>query len=143
MEITYTKARDYLIPDIRLKDSGEKPIGKYGQMRKAYLKEELFSHLQEIDETVYRRLDEMLPQMTAQAEVSEEVMAQGYLSCLNDLPTGYPDAQAALAARLGSCDFLSILRGEYVQLYAAYAQDRSLLRFYYHKPEELWRRQAS
>lgn len=86
MEMTYTKAGDYLIPDIRLSKQEENPIGKYGQMRKAYLKEhrpilwnrlilkeELFPHLREIDETAHRRLDEMMPQMAAQAGVTEEL----------------------------------------------------------------------
>ena len=86
MEMTYTKAGDYLIPDIRLSSQETKPIGKYGQMRKQYLKEhrpilwnrlilkeQLFPHLQEIDETAHRRLDEMLPRMATQAGVTEEL----------------------------------------------------------------------
>ena len=86
MEMTYTKAGDYLVPNVRLSNREMKPLGKYGQMRKAYLqkhrpilwnqlilKEALFSHLQEIDETAHRRLDEMLPQMAAQAGVTEEL----------------------------------------------------------------------
>ena len=61
MEMTYTRAGDYLIPDIRLSSQETKPIGKYGQMRKQYLKEhrpilwnrlilkeQLFPHLQEM-----------------------------------------------------------------------------------------------
>ena len=86
MEMTYTKAGDYLIPDIRLSSQEMKPIGKYGQMRKQYLKEhrpilwnrlilkeQLFSHLQEIDKISHRRLEEMLPQMATQAGVTEEL----------------------------------------------------------------------
>ena len=73
-------------------------------------------------------------------DLSEEAREQGYLSCLNNLPAGYPDAQAALAERMSDREFLSTLRGEYAQFYAAYAQDRSLLRFHYHKPDELWKR---
>ena len=73
-------------------------------------------------------------------DLSEEAREQGYLSCLNNLPLGYPDAQAALAERMGDREFLSTLRDEYAQFYAAYAQDRNLLRFHYHKPDELWRR---
>jgi len=73
-------------------------------------------------------------------DLSEEAREQGYLSCLNNLPVGYPNAQAALADRMGDREFLSTLRGEYAQFYAAYAHDRNLLRFHYHKPDELWRR---
>ena len=73
-------------PNVRLSNQEMKPLGKYGQLRKAYLKEHrpilwnqlilkeaLLSHLQEIDETAHRRLDEMLPQMAAQAGVTEEL----------------------------------------------------------------------
>ena len=37
--LTYTRNGDYLIPDLKLSEQPEKPLGKYGRMRKAYLKE--------------------------------------------------------------------------------------------------------
>ena len=37
--LTYTRNGDYLIPDLSLSEQPEKPLGKYGRMRKAYLKE--------------------------------------------------------------------------------------------------------
>ena len=37
--LTYTRNGDYLIPDLKLTEQPEKPLGKYGRMRKAYLKE--------------------------------------------------------------------------------------------------------
>jgi len=39
MEITYTKQRDYLIPNLTLKETKKQNINKYGRMRLAYLKE--------------------------------------------------------------------------------------------------------
>ena len=33
------KRQDYLIPDLKLSQQPEKPLGKYGRMRKTYLKE--------------------------------------------------------------------------------------------------------
>ena len=39
MELTYTQCGDYLIPDLVLSDTKEYHIGKYGRMRRAYLKE--------------------------------------------------------------------------------------------------------
>ena len=39
MELTYTKCGDYLIPDLVLSDTKEYHIGKYGRLRRAYLKE--------------------------------------------------------------------------------------------------------
>jgi hypothetical protein len=40
MEITYTLAGDYLLPNLKLSDPPDAPpIGKYGRMHKAYLRE--------------------------------------------------------------------------------------------------------
>ena len=39
MELTYTRHGDYLLPDIKLSDPPyARPLGKYGMMHKAYLK---------------------------------------------------------------------------------------------------------
>ena len=75
-EMTYRQAGDYQIPDIELKNSEEKPLGKYGRMRRAYLEEnnpmllndlilseELFPHLQEIDETAHRRVGQLMNEL--------------------------------------------------------------------------------
>ena len=39
MELTYTQCGDYLIPDLVLADTQEYHIGKYGRMRRTYLKD--------------------------------------------------------------------------------------------------------
>ena len=39
MELTYTKCGDYLIPNLVLSDTKEYHIGKYGRLRRTYLKE--------------------------------------------------------------------------------------------------------
>ena len=39
MEITYHWEGDYLIPDLKLSDTTEYNIGKYGRMRQRFLKE--------------------------------------------------------------------------------------------------------
>ena len=75
-EITYRQEGDYLLPEIELSVTTEKPLGKYGRMRRAYLKEnnpilysdlvlaeKLFPHLQEIDETAHRRLDQLMKEL--------------------------------------------------------------------------------
>ncbi|GHU94928.1 hypothetical protein FACS1894208_06850 [Clostridia bacterium] len=70
MELTYTLAGDYYLPNLKLRDPPDAPpIGRYGQMRKAYLKEwrpiiysrlllceELYPHLREIDKASETRL---------------------------------------------------------------------------------------
>lgn len=48
MELNYTKNGDYLIPDIQLSVQEQKPLGKYGRMRRAFLQENntlLYNHL--------------------------------------------------------------------------------------------------
>ena len=76
-ELTYRKAGDYLIPDIVVQEC--RPLGKYGMMRKSYLKdhrpilfsryllsEKLFPHCMEIEVTANERLELMMNQLQAQ-----------------------------------------------------------------------------
>ena len=71
-------------------------------------------------------------------DLSDEAREQGYLSCLKDLPFGYPEATAALAERMTATEFQETLKGELAQFIGAYLGDRGLLRFHYHKMDELW-----
>ena len=86
--MNYIQNGDYLIPDLKLSEQPEKPLGKYGRMRKAYLKEhrpilynqllmseKLYPHLLEIDETANSRLEQLMPQLTAAAGVTEQLKA--------------------------------------------------------------------
>ena len=88
MEMTYTRNGDYLIPDLSLTETEQKPLGKYGRLRKTYLKEHrpilwnkmilsetLYPHLREIDETANRRLEQMMPEMMKSAGVTESLKA--------------------------------------------------------------------
>lgn len=85
-ELTYTMNGDYQIPDVSLTEQEQKPLGKYGRMRKQYLKEHrpvlwnkmllsesLYPHLREIDETANRRLEQMMFELTATAGVTESL----------------------------------------------------------------------
>mgnify|MGYP005765450501 CR=1 FL=1 len=88
-ELTYTQNGDYLIPNLTLSEPPEAaPLGKYGRMRRTYLKEhrpilfqrlvleeKLYAHLREIDETAHQRLSEMMPQMAKEAGVTEALKA--------------------------------------------------------------------
>ena len=73
MELNYTKNGDYLIPDIQLSVQEQKPLGKYGRMRRAFLQEnntllynhlilteKLYPHLLEIQETATARMEQMM-----------------------------------------------------------------------------------
>ena len=72
-------------------------------------------------------------------DLSDEAREQGYLSCMDTLRGGgFPDKTARLAEQLTNTDFGDTLSGEFAQFYAAHEQDRSLLRFHYHKLDQIW-----
>ena len=72
-------------------------------------------------------------------DLSDEAREQGYLSCMDALRGGgFPDETERLAERLTDSSFRDALSGEFAQFYAAHEQDRSLLRFHYHKLENIW-----
>ena len=72
-------------------------------------------------------------------DLSDEAREQGYLSCMDMLRGGgFPDETERLAERLTDSSFRDTLSGEFAQFYAAHEQDRSLLRFHYHKLDQIW-----
>ena len=72
-------------------------------------------------------------------DLSDEAREQGYLSCMDTLRGGgFPDETERLAERLTDSSFRETLSGEFAQFYAAHEQDRSLLRFHYHKLDQIW-----
>ena len=72
-------------------------------------------------------------------DLSDEARERGYLSCMDALRGGgFPDETARLAEQLTNTDFRDTLSGEFAQFYAAHEQNRSLLRFHYHKLENIW-----
>ena len=72
-------------------------------------------------------------------DFSEEAQAEGYLSCLSKIRgSGYPEQTARLAECLTRPAFRENLSDEFAQFYTAYEQDKSLLRFHYHKPDRIW-----
>ena len=79
---TYRQVGDYFIPSITLPDDGEYQIGKYGRMRRSYLKEyrkilynnyvlegTLFKHLAEIDQIGNERIENIVSAMAKQEGV--------------------------------------------------------------------------
>ena len=72
-------------------------------------------------------------------DLSEEAREQGYLSCLQEYRRGgYPEATARLSEALKNPTFRQTLSDEYAAFWTAYSQDRSLMRFHFHKTEEIW-----
>ena len=85
---TYRQVGYYFIPNITLPDDGEYKIGKYGRMRRNYLKEyrkilynnyvlegTLFKHLAEIDQVCNERIENIVSAMAKQEGVTEALKA--------------------------------------------------------------------
>ena len=83
MNLTYLRNGDYLFPDLRLEKEGL-PIGKYGLLRKSYLKEhkrgwyssllltgKLDEHLAEIDHSCTERVELITHQLAQREGVTE------------------------------------------------------------------------
>lgn len=92
----YIKVGDYYVPDLRQFDEDtepvdERPIGKYGSLRRTYLEEhrkplynhlllsgKLHSHLRDVNEQSQQMID-TLPPYKAKQGVTEELKAQDQL----------------------------------------------------------------
>ena len=85
---TYRQVGFYLIPNLVLLDAGNYQIGKYGRMRRSYLKEyrkilynnyvlegTLFKHLDEIDQACNERMKNIVSAMAKQEGVTEALKA--------------------------------------------------------------------
>ena len=111
--LTYTRNGDYLIPDLSLSEQPDKPLGKYGRMRKSYLKEhrpilynqllmseKLYPHLIEIDETAQSRLEQMMPQLAKDAGATEQLKASDPMKWVGLMNTCKAQAEEILMAEL-------------------------------------------
>ena len=81
---TYRKEGDYFIPNLELPPASDYQLGKYGRMRRSYLKEHrkvlytnltvsgtLFEHLAEIDRSCNERMENIVSAMVRQEDVTE------------------------------------------------------------------------
>ena len=84
----YRQVGDYFIPNLVLPDDGNYQIGKYGRMRRSYLKEyrkilynnyvlegTLFKHLTEIDKACSEHMEILVSAMAKQECVTEALKA--------------------------------------------------------------------
>lgn len=89
MELTYTKAGDYYHPDFTLPETNDdRPLGKYGMLRKTYLKQhrpvvydrlllvgKLDARLREIDNLAAEQVNRMVADMAAKEGIDEQLKA--------------------------------------------------------------------
>ena len=101
-EEIYRQVGDYFIPNLVLPDTGNYQIGKYGRMRRTYLKEHrkvlytdfmlegmLFKHLAEIDQSCNERMEVIVSVIAKQENGTEELKAadqiEWILRCMNGI----------------------------------------------------------
>ena len=87
MEMQYIRMGDYFIPDLELPEE-PRPIGKWGRMRREYLKEhkpiqynclllsgKLWTYLADLNEQAQDRLDRIIEQMKTAEGITEDLKA--------------------------------------------------------------------
>ena len=116
MTIQYHKSGDYLIPNLVLPEEEQQPIGKYGRMRKRYLKEhrpvlysnmllkgKLFQHLAEIDEACEERMELLTRQMAKQEGVTEALKASDQMEWVRHMNSIRNRAEEIVLSELVCC----------------------------------------
>ena len=94
MDLAYTRNGDNLFPALYLEDANL-PIGKYGLLRKSYLKEhkrgwyssllltgKLDAHLAEIDQTCTERIELIMNQLARREGITEALKAADQMEWL-------------------------------------------------------------
>ena len=98
MELGYRQNGDYLIPEIEMDVQPTEQIGKYGMMRKAFLKEnrkgtysalllqnKLTEHLLEIDRTAREQIEQTTAQMAKSEGVTESLKARDQMAWVQQM----------------------------------------------------------
>ena len=115
MDLTYTRNGDYLFPDLYLEDA-ELPIGKYGLLRKSYLKEhkrgwyssllltgKLDEHLAEIDHTCTERVELIMNQLAQREGVTESLKAADQMEWVRRMNNIRASAEEIVLSELVYC----------------------------------------
>lgn len=84
MKLNYTEINGYLIPNLILPETETRPIGKYGEMRRQFLREHrpnlfdlmllegtLHSHLADVDAEARQMVEDTITRMARQQSVDE------------------------------------------------------------------------
>ena len=112
-KLTYSRNGDYNISDLTFAAQQGKPIGKYGRMRKRYLKEQcpslysslilsekLYPHLLEINETANRRLEVIMPELMKSVGATEQLKASNPMKWVGLMNTLKAQAEEIILSEL-------------------------------------------
>ena len=111
---TYVQIGNFLLPDLVIEEC--KPIGKYGRMRKRYLKEHhpilfntmllsgnLFQHLSEIDCACKERIEVLTRQMAQQEGATEALKAADQMEWVWNMNSIHNRAEEIVLSELVCC----------------------------------------
>ena len=98
--VTYSTVGDYQLPNLTLSQP-RKPLGKYGRLRRTYLKEQrpvlyntmllngsLYPHLMEVEQTAESRMQQMMTELLKQNPAPDKEKNQmGWVRHMNSLRT--------------------------------------------------------
>ena len=115
MDLIYTRNSDYLFPALYLEDANL-PIGKYGLLRKSYLKEhkrgwyssllltgKLDAHLAEIDRTCTERVELIMNQLAQREGVTESLKAADQMEWVRRMNNIRASAEEIVLSELVYC----------------------------------------
>ena len=113
---TYTQVGDVLIPNLTFGEDEKRSVGKYGRMRKRYLKDrhpvlyselllsgKLYSHLQEIEEDCEGRMELLTRQMAKQEGVTEALKAADQMEWVRHMNSIRNRAEEVVLSELVYC----------------------------------------
>jgi hypothetical protein len=116
MTIQYHKSGDYYLPNLVLEDTEVQPIGKYGRMRKRYLKEhrpvlytnmlvtgKLDRHLAEIDMACEEQMQLLIKQMAQRNGVTEALKATDQMEWVRRMNSIRSRAEETVLSELVYC----------------------------------------
>ena len=111
---TYTQVGNFLLPDLEVEEC--KPIGKYGRMRKRYLKEhrpilfntmllsgKLYQHLDEINHVCEERIELLTRQMAQQEGATEALKAASQMEWVRRMNSIHNRAEEIVLNELVYC----------------------------------------
>ena len=115
MDLIYTRNSDYLFPALYLEDANL-PIGKYGLLRKSYLKEhkrgwyssllltgKLDAHLAEIDHSCNERIEHIMNQLARREGVTEALKASDQMEWVRRMNNIRERAEEIVLSELVYC----------------------------------------
>ncbi len=110
---TYRQEGDYFVPNLTMSDTDTYHLGKYGRMRRSFLKEHhpalystmllngtLSQHLAEIDQTCHERVEHICAAMAAREGVAEALKASNQLEWVRHMNNIYNRAEEIVTTEL-------------------------------------------